>query len=117
MTLIFPQDLPEPSYGSGQTIKFRVARAMFGDGYEQTSAKGLNNEQREWSLSWSALRAKNKDILRRFVERTGGFLAFEWTPPLETGPSLWRIREDSYSENPVSPDAFDVSFSVYKVIR
>jgi len=115
--LTFPEDLPAPSYGSSETVKFKVVRAAFGDGYEQTAAKGLHSDQKEWSLSWAALRADDKAALRRFVESTAGFRAFWWTPPLHVAPSLWRMREDSYSESPVSPDAFDVSFSVYRVIR
>lgn len=63
-----------------KTVTPRVHTAQFGDGYAQRVADGINNQTREWSMTF----AGNKsliDSIESFLTVSGGVTAFDWTDP------------------------------------
>lgn len=73
---------------------FRVLSAQFGDGYAQEAGDGINNEIRSWPLQFVGSENYIKPI-RNFLRRHAGFKPFSWTPPMETEPGLFVVREFS----------------------
>ncbi|MEN4951918.1 phage tail protein [Stenotrophomonas sp. TWI819] len=90
------------STGSGS---FDVKEARFGDGYRQTSADGLNNEEQQWPISIVGREAKVR-AARDFLRARKGGISFLWTPPLgEQGFYLCK----SYSLTPHGGGVFTLS--------
>lgn len=71
---------------------FRVHSAQFGDGFVQEVGDGINNETRSWPLQFVGREDYIKSI-RNFLRKHGGFKPFYWTPPMETDPGLFVVRE------------------------
>lgn len=63
------------------TVSFAVRSAVFGDGYQQDVADGINNESNSWPLTFTGSEAKAREIMA-FLRWHGGWQAFQWTPPL-----------------------------------
>ncbi|MBD8531579.1 MULTISPECIES: phage tail protein [unclassified Massilia] len=63
------------------TSAFRVLKAQFGDGYQQTAADGINNKSQSWPLSFTGAASKIAPITA-FLDTCGGWQSFYWTPPL-----------------------------------
>jgi phage-related protein len=86
------------------TKTFRVLKAQFGDGYEQTAADGINNASQSWPLSFTG-RAARITPIRDFLDACAGSQSFLWTPPLgaqgyykcptyelkQVGTDVWQI--------------------------
>ena len=70
-----------PKIESSGTVKFRVLKAQFGDGYAQTAPDGINNRSGSWPLSFTGAVAKIGEIAA-FLDRHAGSRSFFWTPPL-----------------------------------
>ena len=68
-----------PKYSSQVTKTPKIRTAVFGDGYEQRSADGINVTSREWSLSFTRV---DSDItaIDSFLDALNGD-SFDWTPP------------------------------------
>lgn len=63
------------------TAAYRVRKAQFGDGYQQTVADGINNKVQSWPLQFTGKAAKIAPI-RDFLDARQGYQSFLWTPPL-----------------------------------
>lgn len=69
--------LPEESLKV--TVKPKVKVVMLGDGYEQRTPDGINNQLRSYSLQFSGT---GQDIraIDNFLTEHGAVTAFVWTP-------------------------------------
>ena len=67
--------------GAEGDIVQRVRSKQFGDGYEQSVEDGLNNRSQSWSVTFTGLKGRIKDIMA-FLDRHAGARAFVWTTPL-----------------------------------
>lgn len=74
--------------------KLRTIKTQFGDGYEQASGDGINNEQSDWDLQFKG-DASRIGAIRDFLRSHGGWQAFLWTPPLGV-EATWRADEYEY---------------------
>ena len=61
-------------------VGFAVAEAVFGDGYSQQAAEGINNVTEAWQVSIRGM-AEKISAVDTFLRRHGGFKRFLWTPP------------------------------------
>lgn len=87
-----------PTYGAEKRSapKRRVVR--FGDGYEQRLTYGLNQNPKEWSLTWNNITEANADTIETFLDaRAADAAAFDWTPPGEAAAYKWIC--DSWSKS------------------
>jgi len=62
------------------SMKFRVRKIKFGDGYTQRQSDGLNNMEDTWPVSTSGRIATVQPLIN-FLETHKGDTSFYWTPP------------------------------------
>lgn len=80
--------LPEYESSMDQTPTVNVTK--FGDGYEQRSAQGINNNPQKWTVQFSVSSTGAQDALS-FVRARNAVEAFTWKNPLgETGTYVCR---------------------------
>lgn len=74
----------------------RVNTIRFGDGYEQRTGDGMNNNPREYNVTFVK---PNSEILaiENFLETANGIYAFLWTPDDGTPQGKFVAREWSKS--------------------
>lgn len=73
-----------PSVDSEKSVKPKVIRADFGDGYSQRAGDGLNAIRKNYKFMWDALTNAEATELEEFFEAKAGYIAFWYTPPLES---------------------------------
>jgi len=71
--------IPDRGVSVSQTP--RILKAVYGDGYEQRVAAGINNLPEEWSLTWNNATKANANKIIKFLEDQNGVTAFGWYPP------------------------------------
>lgn len=74
------------------TTKYAVRTAQFGDGYSQSVADGINNKLDAWPLTFTGNTAYIAPI-KAFLDSLQGYQSFYWTPPLASGPLLFRAEQ------------------------
>jgi phage-related protein len=70
-----------PSYGAQKTSQPRVRNVQFGDGYAQRLRYGLNQDPKQWDLTWQNITEANADTIETFLEARAGAESFDWTTP------------------------------------
>lgn len=71
-----------PEFESSLDQEPKVNVTKFGDGYEQRSAQGINNNPQKWSLQFTASNQAAQDALN-FVQARNAVESFTWTNPME----------------------------------
>lgn len=69
---------PEFEAKLAQEPKVNVTK--FGDGYEQRTPTGINNNPETWSVQFTASSASYPSVLA-FIQARGGVESFYWTTP------------------------------------
>ena len=87
-----------PEFGALVTKKPAVRSVKFGDGYEQRIADGINNQLREYSLSFSGDEADIREI-DKFLTEHGAVKAFSWTPQDTWQTGTFKCEEWSITVN------------------
>ena len=83
-----------PSYGAQKTSAPKLQVVSFGDGYEQRVSFGINQNPKEWSLTWNNITEANSDTIETFLDaRAADGASFDWTPPAEATPYKWVCAE------------------------
>lgn len=80
-----------PSPGTLVKPKYRVLKAQFGDGYQQTTRKGLGSQVREIQLSWETLLPVQADAIVTFFLDHAGDVPFYYTPSDDPAPIKWKV--------------------------
>jgi phage-related protein len=79
----------KPTYSATKTSQPKVRTAQFGDGYQQRITFGLNQNPKEWRLSFN-VSDDDADIIEAFLDaRAADADSFGWTPPNETTNYRW----------------------------
>lgn len=91
-----------PVFPASKTSAPRTRIVQFGDGYEQRIRFGLNQNPKEWSLTFDQDKA-DADIIEAFLDaRAADSEAFDWTAPYETQSYKWVceswVREISFPD-------------------
>lgn len=71
---------------------FRTLRADFGDGYSQEAGDGINTLTDSWTISVKGRLSGVVGDVKSFIDRHGGYRAFEWEAPVG-GRKLFKCRE------------------------
>lgn len=71
----------QPRVDAMGQVSHRTLFAQFGDGYTQSVGDGININKQSWPLEFVG-RGDYIRPIRAFLDRHGGYKAFEWTPPL-----------------------------------
>jgi phage-related protein len=69
-----------PVYGSQKSSQPSVRTVRYGDGYSQRLRYGLNQDAKQWSLTWEVSET-NADTIETFLEARAGAESFDWTTP------------------------------------
>lgn len=79
----------QPEYSSNKKSEPRVRTFLFGDGYEHRISMNLNQNPKEYSLSFN-LSEDEADIIEQFLDaRALDAESFEWIPPDSNIPYQW----------------------------
>ena len=78
-----------PTYGAQKTSQPRVRQVQFGDGYSQRISFGLNQNPKQWSLTWEVTET-DADTIETFLDdRAVDGDSFTWTPPDSATSYKW----------------------------
>jgi phage-related protein len=79
----------EPTYSATKKSQPKIRATQFGDGYQQRVTFGLNQNPKEWSLSFSVSDA-DADIIEAFLDaRADDAASFDWSPPGDANTYKW----------------------------
>jgi len=82
------------SYGAQKSSKPKMRMTQFGDGYEQRTRFGLNQNPKEWSLTWQNITEANADTIEAFLDaRAADGASFDWTPPDSATSYKWVCQQ------------------------
>ena len=82
------------SYGAQKSSKPKMRMTQFGDGYEQRTTFGLNQNPKEWSLTWQNITETNADTIEAFLDaRAADGASFDWTPPDTATSYKWVCQQ------------------------
>lgn len=71
----------KPTYSANKKSEPRIRTVQFGDGYQQRLVFGLNQNPKEWSLTFNVT-DEDADIIEAFLDaRAADAASFDWTPP------------------------------------
>jgi phage-related protein len=102
------------SQNSQKKVTYRVLRASFGNGYEQTAPDGLNYSVESWNIQYENITLADRTTLIAMLESVGSFNTISWTAPNGTA-KLYKMSADGYTENQLSANVFSVSFTLNQV--
>ena len=85
-----------PTYGARKRSRPNVRTVQFGDGFSQRITYGLNQDPKQWSLTFEVSET-DADTIETFLEARGGSESFDWSPPDETDTYKWICQDWSKS--------------------
>ena len=100
----------QPAYGVQVSRRPRVNSSRFGDGYDQRSGDGINNQLRAWQLTFTRQLA-DIDAIEQFLSEQGGVDSFSWTYRGEEVRVLCR----EWSSSMLAPQAGSLSCTFEEV--
>lgn len=69
-----------PTYGAQKSSRPNIRVAQFGDGYQQRTSFGINQNPKEWNLTWEVSET-DADTIEAFLDaRAADAASFDWTP-------------------------------------
>lgn len=82
-----------PTFDAQKTSRPRLRVARFGDGYEQRLSFGLNQNPKEWSLTFMVDDTDANTIETFLDARAEDGASFDWTPPRAGSSYKWVCEE------------------------
>jgi phage-related protein len=82
-----------PSPGTSHRPTVNLWEADFGDGYNQSTPKGINHIKRTVALKWGVLTLDQMQDITGFFERRGGNEPFYFRPFGESRARKWTCKE------------------------
>ena len=84
----FPSIQPDYNAQKNSAPKLRVVQ--FGDGYEQRLNYGLNQNPKEWTLTFQNISETDSDTIETFLDaRADDGASFDWQPPGSSTSYKW----------------------------
>jgi len=88
----------EPSYPVKKSSSPKIRTVKFGDGYEHRILFGLNQNPKQFSLTWKDLSETDSDTIETFLDaRADDNASFTYTPPNEA--SSMQFKCSTWSKN------------------
>jgi phage-related protein len=104
-----------PVYTATKVSEPRTRRVQFGDGYEQRLLYGINQNPKEWNLTFD-LSDDDANIVEAFLNaRAEDSASFDWTPPDTTTSYKWVC--DSWSRELYSVERSRISVTFRQVFE
>lgn len=73
-----------PSYGTSKSSAPTVRIAQFGDGYQQRSTFGINQNLKIYNFTWNNISETDADEIELFLDNRAGVENFDYTPEGES---------------------------------
>ena len=83
----------DPDFGATKNSSPKVRNVQFGDGFSQRLRYGLNQDAKQWNLTWQNISEADSDTIEAFLEARGGAESFDWSPPDETETYKWICQQ------------------------
>lgn len=100
----------EPTYSATKKSEPTVRTAQFGDGYQQRVTFGLNQNPKEWSLTFN-VSEDDADVIEAFLDaRAADAASFDWTPPDSVTSYKWICPSWTRELFSVDRSRIDVTF-------
>ena len=80
----FPPSAPNPTYGTRKNSAPNIRIAQFGDGYQQRSTFGINQNLKIYQFTWQNISESDSDIIEDFLDDRAGVENFDYTPAGES---------------------------------
>ena len=81
-----------PSYSATKRSQPKLRITQFGDGYQQRTSFGLNQDPKVWSLTFN-VDDEDADEIETFLEARGkDGASFDWSPPDTATTFKWICR-------------------------
>jgi phage-related protein len=80
-----------PDFRASKKSEPAVRAVKFGDGYEQRLTFGLNQDPKEWDLTWTAKTTADADAIEAFFDARAGQESFDWAPLDDATPYKWVV--------------------------
>ena len=82
----------DPQYSATKRSQPNLRVTQFGDGYQQRTTFGLNQDPKVWSLTFN-VDDEDADEIETFLEARGlDGASFDWSPPYTTTTFKWICR-------------------------
>jgi phage-related protein len=79
----------KPTYSATKTSAPKMRKVQFGDGYEHRIRFGLNQNPKEWRLTFN-VSDDDANVIEAFLDdRADDGNNFDWTPPDDTTSYKW----------------------------
>jgi phage-related protein len=79
----------KPTYSATKTSAPKMRKVQFGDGYEHRIRFGLNQNPKEWRLTFNVSDA-DANVIEAFLDaRADDGVNFDWMPPDDTTSYKW----------------------------
>ena len=83
-----------PDFDAQKSSNPIVRRVQYGDGYETRLSYGLNQNPKEWSLTFENRTEADSDTIETFLDaRAADGASFDWTPPGSSTSYKWVCSE------------------------
>ena len=110
----FPSISPSFSITKSSSPKIRIS--SLGDGYEERTTIGLNQNPKKWDLQFNYLTITNADTIELFLDaRAKDGASFDWTPPDTTISYKWVC--DSWQKEIPYPNRVNIMASFRQVFQ
>jgi phage-related protein len=92
-------------FGAVRSSKPAVTQVKFGDGYEARQQFGINQNLKQWQLTFKNRSDTDANAIETFLDARAGTESFDWTPP-NGSSAKWICREwsralDNYNYNTI----------------
>lgn len=79
----------QPVYTASKSSEPKIRVTKFGDGYEHRTTFGLNQNPKEWTLTFDVTDS-DADTIEAFLDdRAADATSFDWTPPGSNTSYKW----------------------------
>tara|TARA_R100000742_G_C4258364_1_gene76236 strand:- start:549 stop:917 length:369 start_codon:yes stop_codon:yes gene_type:complete len=99
-----------PDFGAQRKSVFKTRVMQMGDGYEHRVNFGLNQDPKQWSLSWTAKDSSDADKIEAFFEARAGSESFDWTPLDDSTSYKWVCNEWNRTHNYANVNTITATF-------
>lgn len=104
-----------PTFSAVKNSQPKIRTVKFGDGYEQRIKFGLNQNPKEWSLTFMVKTANASSIETFLDARADDGQSFDWTPPDSTTSGKWFC--DQWSKEMLSNSFFRITATFRQVFE
>jgi phage-related protein len=99
------------SQQSKHSIAENVIAVGYGNGYEQRTVVGQNQQKDMWTITYNVVDDTDRATLLSFWRTHGNHLSFTWQAYGDTFVKKW-LLSGNYSEQPLSGNHYKISFNI-----